>query len=64
VIGRDAGEPLKRFVTGMAGDRFTPAGGEGTVCGVVIETDDATGLCRRIAPLRVGGRLPDALPEL
>jgi len=28
-----------------------------------VETDDATGLARRIAPLRMGGRLAPTMPE-
>jgi hypothetical protein len=32
------------------------------VCGAFIETDDLTGLAKRIAPVRVGGRLDQALP--
>jgi metallophosphoesterase (TIGR00282 family) len=63
VIGMEPGEPLRRFVTGMAGDRFTPGGGEASLSGVVVETDDATGLARRVAPLRVGGLLPETLPD-
>ena len=40
VIGADKSEPLRRFVTGMSKERFTPADGEATVCGAIIETDD------------------------
>lgn len=58
VIGMEKAEPLRRFVTGMVRDRFTPAEGEATLCGVLVETDDRTGLARRIEPVRVGGRLP------
>jgi calcineurin-like phosphoesterase len=46
----------------MPTERLAPAEGEATVCGVFVETDDATGLARRIAPIRVGGRLSPALP--
>ena len=57
VIGMDKAEPLRRFITGMARERFTPAGGEATLSGVLVETDDATGLATRIEPVRQGGRL-------
>ncbi|MEL7462660.1 MAG: TIGR00282 family metallophosphoesterase [Pseudomonadota bacterium] len=57
VIGMDAGEPLKRFITGMPGARFSPADGEATISGVIVETDDRTGRATSVAPLRVGGRL-------
>lgn len=57
IIGMEKTEPLRRFVTGMGRDRFTPAEGEATICGVLIETDDRSGECLRIEPLRDGGRL-------
>jgi len=62
VIGMDKLEPMRRFVTGMGKERFTPAEGEATLSGVVVETDDRTGLARKISPLRLGGRLGEALP--
>ena len=37
--------------------RFEPASGEATLCGIAVETDDATGLAGAIAPVRLGGRL-------
>ena len=60
VIGMDKGEPLKRFITGMPGGRFTPGEGEATVSGVYVETDDATGLAQEVRPIRAGGRLSQA----
>ena len=63
VIGVDPDEPLNRFLTGIAQGRFTPAEGEATLCGVAIETDDATGLVTYVSPLRVGGVLAQALPD-
>ena len=60
VIGMDKLEPITRFVTGMAKGRFAPAEGEATLCGVYVETDDATGRARRAVPVRVGGRLAQA----
>ena len=62
VIGMDKAEPLRRFVTGMSRARFEPAGGEATLCGLLVETDDATGLARRAEAVRVGGRLAAAAP--
>lgn len=62
VIGMEKTEPMRRFLTGMARDRFTPAEGEATLAGVVVETDDRTGLARSVAPLREGGRLGPAGP--
>lgn len=62
VIGMNKVEPIRRFVTGMAKDRFSPAAGEATLSGVFVETDDATGHATRISPVRVGGRLAPAVP--
>ena len=62
VIGMDKAEPMRRFVTGMGKGRFEPAGGEATLSGVYVETDDRTGLAKRVRMIRVGGRLEEALP--
>ena len=62
VIGMEKNEPVQRFVSKMQGGRFTPAAGEATLCGVVVDTDDKTGLAKGIYPLRVGGRLKRDLP--
>jgi 2',3'-cyclic-nucleotide 2'-phosphodiesterase len=60
VLGMDKEEPLTRFLTKIPGGRFAPALGEATLCGVAIDINDATGLARAIAPLRIGGRLSRA----
>ncbi len=60
VIGMDKAEPLARFITKMGSGRMTPASGEATICGVIVETDDRTGLAVAIAPVRIGGRLRGA----
>jgi metallophosphoesterase (TIGR00282 family) len=57
VIGMEKTEPLRRFITGMVRDRFTPAEGEATLCGVLIETDDRSGMAKSVVPVREGGRL-------
>jgi hypothetical protein len=62
VIGNQKEEPLRRFTTRIAGGRYKPAEGPATVCGVYVETDPATGLARRIEPIRIGGRLSQAIP--
>ncbi len=64
VIGNDKAEPLRRFTTRINSERYKPASGPATVCGVFVETDPGTGLARRIEPIRVGGRLAPALPEV
>ncbi|MGL4311378.1 MAG: TIGR00282 family metallophosphoesterase [Paracoccaceae bacterium] len=64
VIGMDKVEPMRRFITGMARDRFTPAAGQATLCGVYVETDDRTGRATRIVPVRVGGSLDPSGPAV
>ncbi|WP_019014528.1 TIGR00282 family metallophosphoesterase [Elioraea tepidiphila] len=63
VIGMQKEGASLRFVKKLPGERLAPAEGEATICGVFVETDDATGLARRIAPVRQGGRLAPAMPE-
>jgi calcineurin-like phosphoesterase len=62
VIGMNKDEPIRRFIRRIPGGRFTPALGDATICGVYLETDEATGLANTVAPLRVGGRLAPAWP--
>lgn len=62
VIGMEKAEPLRRFITGMPRERFTPAAGEATLSGVYVETDDRTGKATRIAMVRNGGLLEAAAP--
>jgi 2',3'-cyclic-nucleotide 2'-phosphodiesterase len=62
VIGMKKEAAVARFVMKLPGERLSPAEGPGTLCGVFVETDDATGLARRIAPVRLGGRLAETVP--
>lgn len=64
VVGMDKTVPLLRFTRKMPTERMAPAQGPGTLCGVFVETDDATGLATSIHPVRLGGRLSPALPEV
>ncbi|HEX6866486.1 MAG TPA: TIGR00282 family metallophosphoesterase [Caulobacteraceae bacterium] len=64
VIGNQKEEPLRRFTTRISGGRYKPAEGPATVCGVYVETDDRTGLAKRIEPIRVGGRLKETVPQV
>ena len=63
VIGMEKSEPLRRFVTKMSGGRFTPASGEATICGMIVETDPKTGLAVKASALRTGGRLREVAPD-
>jgi metallophosphoesterase (TIGR00282 family) len=64
VIGMAKDAATLRFWRKMPGERLAPAEGEATVCGVFIATDDTTGLARHIEPIRVGGRLAEAMPSM
>ncbi|MEH6494890.1 MAG: TIGR00282 family metallophosphoesterase [Pseudomonas marincola] len=57
VIGMDKEEPIRRFTRKINGGRFSPALGPGTLCGVLVETDDTTGLAVNVEPIRLGGKL-------
>jgi metallophosphoesterase (TIGR00282 family) len=62
VIGMMKDEPLGRFLRRIPSARFDPATGPGTLCGIAVETDDATGLAARVAAVRLGARLEEARP--
>jgi metallophosphoesterase (TIGR00282 family) len=62
VIGMEKGTASLRFWKKVPGERLAPAEGPATICGLFVETDDATGLAMRVAPLRMGGRLSQAMP--
>jgi 2',3'-cyclic-nucleotide 2'-phosphodiesterase len=62
VLGMDASEPVHRFLTRIPNERFSPADGPATLCGVAIDVDDATGRARAIEPLRLGGVLAPTEP--
>ena len=63
VIGMDKTEPVQRFIRKMSTQRFTPATGPATMCGVFVQTG-ANGLATRIDPVRIGGRLKQTVPQL
>ncbi len=57
VIGMQKAGSAARFWRKMPGERLAPADGEATLCGLLVRTDDATGLATHLSPLRRGGRL-------
>jgi metallophosphoesterase (TIGR00282 family) len=63
VIGMQKEEPMRRFITGMAAGRFTPAEGAATLSGLYVETDDKTGQATRVLPVREGGALQASGPD-
>ena len=64
VIGMVKSGATLRFWRKMPGEKLGPAEGEATICGVFVETDDTSGLARRIEPVRLGGRLAQAMPAV
>src|SRR5205809_5364423 len=50
VIGMVKHEPLGRFLRKIPSAKFEAAMGPSTLCAVAVETDDATGLARRVGP--------------
>jgi len=62
VIGMNKDEPLSRFLRRIPSAKFEPATGPATLCAIAVETDDATGLATRVAPVRLGGILEEARP--
>ena len=63
VIGMEKTGAIARFWRKMPGERLAPAEGAASVCGLFLVTDDATGLATRVEPVRLGGRLSQAVPE-
>ncbi|MBP0493344.1 TIGR00282 family metallophosphoesterase [Pararoseomonas indoligenes] len=62
VIGMGKAGASIRFWRKVPAERLAPAEGEATLCGVLAETDDTTGLAIRVGPVRLGGRLSQIMP--
>ena len=56
--------PIQRFTRKLPTDRLQAAMGPGTLCAVFVETDDKTGLARRVSPVRIAGRLESVVPKV
>lgn len=63
ILGMRSEEPVRRFLEKTPGQRLEAADGPGTLAGLAVETDDTTGLARRIAPVRFGPHLSPATPD-
>ena len=58
VLGMEKAAPIKRFLTKInKNNKMTVASGEATICGVIVETDDKTGLAIDITIIKEGGSL-------
>jgi metallophosphoesterase (TIGR00282 family) len=62
VIGMNKDEPLNRFLRKIPSGKFEPAMGPATLCGLAVETDDASGLATKVGAVRLGGLLEEARP--
>ena len=62
IIGMNKDEPLNRFLRKLPGAKFEASNGPATLCGLAVETDDATGLARKVGAVRLGGILQEARP--
>lgn len=56
-IGMKTDVSISRFLGEGEHTHLTPATEEATLCGVIIEIDDKSGLAKQIEPLRIGGVL-------
>ena len=64
VIGMTKEGSATRFWRKMPGERLQPAEGEPTICGLMLVTNDTTGLAEQIHPIRLGGRLSQTMPTV
>lgn len=58
VIGVEKEIAIHKFVKKLPGEKFRPAKGEATLCGVIIQTQP-NGLAKSISPIKMGGILGD-----
>jgi len=64
VIGARKDIAIHRFIHKTPHpERLMPATGDATLCGALITTNDQTGLAKKIDTIRVGGLLPESMPE-
>jgi hypothetical protein len=64
VIGMEKAVPIARFTKKLPTERLAAASGPATLCGVFVETDDVTGLAKRVEPVRLGGKLSQTVPKI
>ncbi|WP_455476869.1 TIGR00282 family metallophosphoesterase [Bartonella sp. B41] len=62
-IGMDKEEPLHRFLYKTKQDRYRPASGPATLCGLAVEISDRTGLAEQISAVRIGPHLKPESPD-
>ena len=62
ILGFDMQNPLEKFITGIPSGRFIPAKGEGTLSGILFETN-SKGFVKNISPIKFGGIFDNELPD-
>lgn len=63
VIGMKKDAPVERFLSKTVRPRLEAAEGPASVSGLLVVSDDATGLAVRAEPVRLGGLLSETLPD-
>ena len=63
ILGLARDEPIRRFMEKTPGPKVEVATGPGTLSGLAVETDDATGLALHLAPVRIGPNLAESRPD-
>src|SRR5262245_52379387 len=63
IIGMNKEEPMNRFLRKLPGTKFEASMGPATLCALAVETDDVTGLARKIGAVRLGGILQETQPR-
>lgn len=53
VLGFDAQAPINRLRRAYVGDRLTPAKGKASLFGIFVETDDSSGLAKKIEQIKI-----------
>ena len=54
---------VEKFISGYSYKKVSPASGNATMCGVVIDVDDKTGLAKSVNSIQVGGVLRQKYEE-
>lgn len=62
IIGMEKTRALARLLGKVPSERNRPAEGQASLCGLLVETDDDSGLALSVAPLRLGGLLSENFP--
>jgi calcineurin-like phosphoesterase len=61
VIGMEKSVPLQMFLNKRKLGKMTPASGEATFCGVIVDIDNDSGLAKKIEPIKLGGILTNTI---